>query len=485
MGRIFPDYSPLTLGVGPNLIYDALASVTGKRREDVISTLNRTGEIGKTAETLLASKVQTSFFLEEMSLSDIYSSCESIAGIQGRKSVREKLRTVQKLFANSTPREGRYLARIARAFSVDPALVEHANQAINDLGEVAVLAKLGEDHLRTVRIRPFHPVRMMLAQAGTITGVIAENGPVVAEFKYDGSRFQFHQAEGQARIYSRRLEEVTTALPDVIEILSSATAHEVILDGEVIALKDGRPMPFQTVLRRFRRKHDVGTVSQEVKLVPVVFDILYLDGEMLIDLPLTRRRQILEGVVSGVLAPSIVSDRPEEVEALYQQALAEGHEGLMVKVPGSGYTPGVRGKNWIKIKPAADTLDLVVIGGEWGEGKRARLFGSFLLACRDDRGDKIPITRVATGFSDEELAELHDILAGMVTVTEGKEVRFETDLVFEIGYAEIQKSPNYEGGFALRFPRFVRIRDDKSPDDIDTLETIARRYAIQEAGSKG
>jgi DNA ligase-1 len=319
---------------------------------------------------------------------------------------------------------------------------------------------------------------MMLAQQGTINGAVADNGAMAAEYKYDGSRFQFHKAGNRCKIYSRKLEEVTAALPDISESLMAATTHDVILDGEVIAISGGKPMPFQTVLRRFRRKHGIDLIREEIRMVPNVFDILYLDGKTLIDQPLSERRKKLEGVLTGYLAPQIVSDDTDEIDRMYRDALAAGHEGLMLKVPGSPYTPGVRGKNWIKIKPDVDTLDLAVIGADWGEGKRAHVFGSFLLACQD-QDELIPLSKVATGFSDEQLQEIYSLLKDRVISQQGKEVRFEPGLVVEVGYSEIQTSPNYESGFALRFPRFIGLRDDKSIDEIETLDGIRERYARQ------
>ncbi|MGB9177567.1 MAG: DNA ligase, partial [Methanoregula sp.] len=206
--------------------------------------------------------------------------------------------------------------------------------------------------------------------------------------------------------------------------------------------------------------------------------ILYLDGETLIDLPLSERRKRLEAVVKLHLAPQVTSDDPAVITKTYDNALAAGHEGIMIKVLTSPYSPGQRGKNWIKIKPEVDTLDLAVIGAEWGEGKRAHVFGSFLVACQD-AGKLIPLSRVATGFSDEQLAEVYDMLKDRVLKTSGKEVMFEPSLVFEVGYAELQASQNYGGGFALRFPRFIRIRDDKDIPDIETLESIRQRYKRQ------
>jgi DNA ligase 1 len=496
MGSIFPDWSPLKLGIGPNLLYEGVAYVVGRKKESVIETINRTGEVGKAVELLLAGKEQTSFFSEELDLVTVYHEFEKIADTGGKNSQREKLLVVRKLLANATPLEGRYLARImledlrigvgegniresiARAFGVDSAIVEHAVQALNDLGYVAQLAKTGESALRDVHISPFRPVKMMLAQQGSINSAIDENGTIAAEYKYDGSRFQFHRQGGVSRLYSRKLEDVTNALPDVLAILNDSTTHDIILDGEVIAVKEGMPLPFQAVLRRFRRKHGITEMQEEVMLVPNVFDILYLDGETLIDLPLSERRKRLETAVSRHIAPQLVSNDPAVVSNFYDAALDAGHEGIMIKVPASPYTPGMRGKNWMKVKPEVDTLDLAVVGAEWGEGKRAHYFGTFLLACQDE-GELITLSKVATGFTDEQLAEAYDLLHDRIISQSGKEVRFEPGIVFEVGYSELQVSPNYPAGFALRFPRFVRIRDDKDITEIESLGSIRERYQRQ------
>jgi DNA ligase-1 len=496
MGRIFPDWSAQKLGIGPNLLSEAIGYVAGIKKEQVIEKINRTGDVGQAVEELLTGKSMTTFFHEELDLVRVYHELIGIAEVEGKKSQREKLLAVRRLLGNAHPLEGRYLARImleelrigvgegsvreaiAKAFAVDSALVEHAMQALNDSGEVARLSKIGAEALKDVHITPFHPVRMMLAQQGSIADMIAGHGQIAAEYKYDGSRFQFHKKGNWARMYSRRLEDVTGALPDVIEQLLGATDHDVILDGEVIAIKDGKPMPFQSVLRRFRRRHDVAEATAAIELVPNVFDILWLDGETVIDLPLTERRKKLESAIKMFIAPQIVSSDAAVIENVYTDAIAAGHEGIMIKVPDSPYSPGQRGKNWIKIKPEVDTLDLAVIGAEWGEGKRAHAFGSFLVACQND-GKLIPLSRVATGFSDEQLAEVYEILKDTVIAKSGKEVMFEPLLVFEVGYAELQASTNYEGGFALRFPRFIQIRYDKDISDIETLESIRNRYSRQ------
>ncbi len=497
MGRIFPDWSTRKLGVGPNLLYDAVAYVAGVKRETVVEAVNRTGDVGLAVEELLAKKEQTSFFIQELELLDAYRGFERMAAAEGQRSQREKLRVAEGLFGNARPIEGRYLARlmleelrigmgegnvrdaIARAFGVDVHLVEHAQQVINDLGEVALLARKNPEELSRVRIRPFRPVKMMLAQAGTIADQIAEHGTVAVEYKYDGSRFQFHKVGERCRIYSRKLEDVTESIPDVARHLMEATGHDVILDGEAIAVREGRPMPFQYVIRRFRRKHEIDSMMEQIELVPQVFDILYLDGESLVDRPFSERRRYLEETLHDHVAPQFQTGDPARAEEIYADALNLGHEGVMVKVLDSPYTPGVRGRLWVKVKPGVETLDLAVIGAEWGEGRRAGMFGSFLLAVQDEGGRLLPVGKVATGITDEVLADLYDLFKDRVIARSGKEVTFEPGVVFEVGYSEIQISANYESGYALRFPRFVRVRDDKSLDEVETLDSLAERYARQ------
>lgn len=496
MGRIFPDWSSKKLGVGPSLLYDAIAYVVGTDRNAVREAINVTGDAGLAIEDLLTKKEQTILFTQEMDLLEVYHDFERMASTEGARSQREKLRTIGNLFTNAKPLEGRYLARlmleelrigvgegnvrdaVARAFGIDVHIIEHAHQAMNDLGEVAHLARRDPASLSRVTIRPFRPVKMMLAQAGTITGQIEDHGEVAIEYKYDGSRFQFHKVGDTCRIYSRRLEEVTDSLPDIAMHLSEATSHNVILDGEVVAVQNGRPMPFQYVIRRFRRKHQVNEMMEKIKVVPRIFDILYLDDKTLMDRPLTERRKVLEEVLDEHIAPQFMVTDIADAEAIYADALDLGHEGVMVKVPSSPYTPGVRGRLWVKVKPGVETLDLAVIGAEWGEGRRAKMFGSFLLAVQD-QGRLLPVSKVATGITDEVLADLYALLKESVIARSGKEVTLEPRVVFEVGYSEIQASPNYESGYALRFPRFVAVREDKSVDEVETLGALIERYREQ------
>lgn len=497
MGRIFPEWSQKKTGIGPNNLYDSIAYIAGIKKKAVIEAVNRSGDVGEAVETLLASKEQMTFFTEELELLGVYQVLEKVADIAGKRSQWDKTNLLKSMLSNASPVEGKYLSRllleelrigvgegnireaISRCFEIDPGVLEHSHQVLNDLGEVARLAKQGEEALKEVRIRLFRPVRMMLAKQGNISDALKENDTIAAEYKYDGTRFQFHKKGDICRIYSRKLEEVSAGLPDVIEALDNATTKDVILDGEIIAVQDNRPLPFQYVIRRFRRKHGVYDKMESIELVPNVFDILYINGETLLDKPFLERRKILENNVKSFLTPQFILDNDQDVEEVYNRALEAGHEGLMLKVPGSPYTPGVRGKLWIKIKPEVDTMDLVITGAEWGEGKRAHIYGSFMLACSDEEGKLLPISKVATGFSDDTLAELYEVLKDRAISSDKNTVAFEPEIVLEIGYEEIQASKNYESGYALRFPRLISIRYDKDSLDIENIESVRDRFEKQ------
>ena len=384
--------------------------------------------------------------------------------------------------------EGIIRDSIARAFGIPVEIVERAYMISNDLGKVAVVAKnRGKEGLEGLKIQLHVPVRMMLAQvAESVEDAIREMKNVAVEWKFDGSRVQVHWGNGKVTIYSRRLENVTKALPEIVEAVKKSVKEGVILDGEVIAVKDGKPMPFQQVLRRFRRKHEITKMMGEISLIVYFFDILYNDGEV-IDLPLEERRKILESVVKEneivKIANQIVTNKKEEIERVFKEALEAGHEGAMLKNPKSPYIPGKRGKHWLKLKEVMETLDLVVIGGEWGEGRRSHLISSFELACRDPvTGKLLPIGKVGTGFTDEDLEELTRLFKPLKMYEDGKTIKFQPKIVFEVAYQEIQKSPKYESGYALRFPRFIRIREDKSPEEADTIERVEQLYKSQFGG---
>lgn len=514
MGEVFPPWCDLELGIGPNLLYTAIARTASITVRDVKNLVRELGDVGEAARAALSVKTQRAqrtfscFTNEQISLSilDVYSRFREIASASGKGSQSEKIKHLQYLFSNLSPEDAVYVARlaleelrigvgegivqdaIAKAFDVSRELVERAYMLTNDLGRVALIAKKeGTGGLGEVSITLNRPIKMMLAQvAESIESAVAEMGEVAVEWKFDGARVQIHKKGEEVTLYSRRLENVTRSLPEVVGcVREGISAGEVILDGEAVAIgADGKPMAFQQILRRFRRKYDIKQMQHEIPLTLNVFDIMYLEGESLIERPLRERRKILSSQIHPVeglrLAEQRITDQPRIIHEVYEEALAAGHEGVMLKNPESAYTPGKRGKNWLKVKSLMETLDLVVVGAEWGEGRRAHMLGSYILACRDPENNTyLEMGRVGTGISDERLKELTHRFRELILREEGKQVQLEPRVVFEIAFEEIQKSPNYSAGYALRFPRLVRVREDKSPEDADTIDRVEDLYNRQ------
>ncbi|WP_418284504.1 ATP-dependent DNA ligase LigA [Halorubrum sp. DTA46] len=390
-----------------------------------------------------------------------------------------------------------------RASDEAVAAVAGALQVTNDYGHVATLARDGGlDGLRDEGLAVGRPVQAMLAQAGTATDALDAFGEVAVETKFDGARVQVHYVPANddgagddasaaaglgPRLYSRNMDDVTDALPEIAECIEDRVSVPVILDGEVVAVdEEGDPLPFQEVLRRFRRKHDVDRMRDEVTLRLDAFDCLHADGEDLLDEPLRVRHDRLVEVLPDAAAVLELASDADDIAAAEEAALDAGHEGVMLKNPEATYTPGDRGRDWLKRKPDVETLDAVVVGAEWGEGRRAELFGTFLLGVRSggegtgantneaEGGEFAAIGKVATGLTDEELADLTTRLEPHVVSETGTEITLRPEVVIEVGYEEIQTSPTYSSGYALRFPRFVAVREDKSVGDADSVARIAR-----------
>ncbi|ASJ13342.1 ATP-dependent DNA ligase [Thermococcus thioreducens] len=508
LGKVFPDWDERELGVGEKLLIKAVSMATGVPEREIENSVRDTGDLGESVALALKKKKQKSFFSQPLTIKRVYGTFVKIAEASGQGSQDRKLKYLANLFMDAQPEEGKYLARtvlgtmrtgvaeglmrdaIASAFGVKAELVERAYMLTSDFGYVAKVAKLeGNDGLSKVRIQVGKPIRPMLAQnAASVKEALVEMGGKAAfEIKYDGARVQVHKDGDRVVIYSRRLENVTRSIPEVVDaVLGSVKAERAIVEGELVAVGEGgKPRPFQYVLRRFRRKYNIEEMIEKIPLELNLFDVLYVDGEGLIDTPFSERRKKLEEIISPGerirLAEQLVTTSADEAEEFYQRALELGHEGLMAKRLDSVYEPGNRGKKWLKIKPTMEDLDLVIIGAEWGEGRRAHLLGSFLVAAFDPHsGEFVPVGKVGSGFTDEDLAEFTRMLRPLIVREEGKLVEIEPKVVIQVTYQEIQKSPKYESGFALRFPRYVALREDKSPEEADTIERIAQLYEFQE-----
>jgi DNA ligase-1 len=506
LGRVVPAWESTTLDVGPTLCHEALARAAGPNVtvDDVADRLAEAGEIGAVAESFdLGGQRGLAAFgdggPDPLTVAEVDDRLRALADADGAGSRERKVEELFGLFTRADPVAARYLARIvldemrigvgegtvrdavAEAFDVPVDPVERALQATNDYGAVAVRARdEGAAGLDDVTLTVGRPVRAMLAQTGTAADAVESWGRVAVETKFDGARVQVHHdPDGETAVFSRNMAEVTDALPEVVEFVAREVDVPAIVDGEVVAVDDdGDPLPFQEVLRRFRRKHDVERMREEVAVELRAFDCLHADGTDLLDDPLRDRRDRLTSTLETGVSPLTLTDDPAEIAAAEADALDAGHEGIMLKNPESAYTPGDRGRNWLKRKPDVETLDLVVTGAEWGEGRRANHLGTFLLSARVDDGDGdggfATIGKVATGITDERLAELTERFEPLINGEEGTDVTVDPEVVFEVGYEEIQTSPTYESGYALRFPRFIAVRADKSPSDADSLSRIER-----------
>jgi len=382
--------------------------------------------------------------------------------------------------------EGLMEEAISQASKIPLDLIKRAHMLIGDLGEVAYIAIVeGIDKLKSVKMKLFHPILPMLAQqAENVYEAIREHGGKTAfEFKLDGARVQIHVSYGNVRIFSRRLTDVTESLPDLVTIISDKFKdREVILEGEVIAVdKNGKPLPFQHLMRRFRRVKDIQKVMKEIPAKLYLFDILYLDGKLLIDEPYVKRWEILKQVCNGLnLVDRLITSDGREAEKFFKQSRELGHEGLMAKKLDSKYTPGSRGKLWLKIKETMETLDLVIVAAEWGHGRRKNWLSDYYLAARDEKtGEFKIIGKTFKGLTDEEMREMTAKLLSLKIRERGRIVYVRPEVVVEVQYDEIQKSPKYESGLALRFARISKIRTDKGPSEADTIQKVMKLYNEQ------
>ncbi|MBU7036060.1 MAG: ATP-dependent DNA ligase [Theionarchaea archaeon] len=493
LGKVFPDWKETELGVGTKLVIRVVSTVSGVPEPEIEEYIREEGDIGKACEKAINEKKQVILFSEELSVEYVYEILTKLSEFSGARSQERKIKYLSNLFSSATGKEARYMVRIvlgtmrtgigegtvrdaiAQGFGCDPSQVERAYMLTNDLGLVAKTARRNAADLDKLDITFFRPIKFMLAQVGTLQEAKERMHVLSCEIKYDGSRAQIHKKGKKIKIFSRRLEDITPALPDVVQAVRRSIQEDCIVEGEIVATENDHPRPFQFVLRRLRRKYDIQEMIKKIPLKVYIFDVLYKDGPLL-DLPFRKRREILENLVkegeSARISTIMVTEQVKDAEEFFSRSLEMGHEGLMIKDLESVYQPGARGKKWLKIKETMETLDLAIIGADWGEGRRAHWLASFLLGIKDEQGDFMEIGKVGTGITDEMFKELTEKLTPYIVEQKGKTVKLIPYLVVEIAYEEIQKSPNYESGYALRFPRVVRLREDKSPEEADDINRL-------------
>lgn len=534
-GRVYPRWDRRTLGVSSKIAVKAVAQAAGVGELEVLSLWKEKGDLGIVVGDLLKKGRQSTLFAHEVSVKEVVDTLRSLTTTEGGGSVGKKLKFITSLLTAVDPEMARYLLgtileelrvgvaegvvrdAIAWAFLDAPVeeglihddkrdeynelvhVVQGAYDRCSDFGEVALKAKEGGvSALQSITFQLGTPVRVMLAQREvSVESAFKRVGtPCALEFKYDGFRMQIHKDGDHVQIFTRRLEDVTKQFPEVVRAVQThVTADECLLDAEAVGFErsSGVYTPFQSISQRIRRKYDIADVAKKYPVELCVFDVLFIDDEELLDKPFRERREALERIVpveDKVIRPSemLITDSVEAGQDFYDQALLYKNEGLMAKNLDGIYKPGSRVGHMVKIKPTMDTMDLVVVAAEWGTGKRKGWLTSFTLACTDSSGEEfLTVGKVGTGMKELEsedpqavtFEKLTKLLEGDILEENGREVIVHPRVVLEIKFEEVQKSPTYASGYALRFPRVVQLRDDRGPEDIATLDEVDAAFRMQ------
>ncbi len=528
-GMLAPPYEGIDLGVGERFAIEALAASAGYSGKEVEAHYKKSGDLGDTAEALLGKKRQTALSTTCMGISYVYDAMLQIAKASGPGSQELKIKLLTELLNNASPLEGRFLVRFVlgrlRLGVGDPTIIdalsvahvgdksmreplERAYNVCSDLGYVATVFYESPERIEQFTVQPFRPLMPALAERlSTPKEIIERLGKCAIEMKYDGFRLQCHKKGARVELYSRKLERMTSMFPDICEAVRKLPQDGLIFEGEALAYDTARKRyyPFQQTMHR-RRKHGIEAASKEFPLNLFVFDVLYLDGRDMTSEPYAKRRKAVESIFRGkILQPSqaVVVDSTKKLKEIFGESLSEGLEGIMAKDLAAPYTAGKRKFAWIKLKKsygkAVDTIDGVVVGYYLGHGSRAEFrFGGLLIAVYSpERGKLETVAKIGSGFSEAEMTELEGMLEKIKTGRPPEELDYriepefwvEPKYVVEVAFDDITKSPTHTcamqagTGYALRFPRLVRIRTDKGMNEITTSGEVAEMYQLQR--SKG
>ncbi len=518
-GRVFPSYSEKEIGVADKMMVKVIASSTGFPEKHVVEEFKETGDLGLAVEKLMEKKKQTTLVTRDLGVEKVIENLRKLADVEGRGSQDVKISLIKELISNAKPKEAKYIVRtvlgqlrigvaegvlrdsIAEAFFPGEEkeekketirTIEWAWFLRPDYSEIARIAKeKGLSGLQKVSIEVGKPYHVLLAEkAKSLKEAIEKFERPSLEFKYDGARVCIHKKDEKFWFYTRRLENITRQFPDLLELARKGIrARECIIEGEMLGVdkKTRNPLPFQMLSQRIKRKYDIEKTKKEIPVQVNLFDVVYRNGRQLFSEPLENRRKMLESMVKPIsgkfqLAEKLVTKDLKRAEKFYNRALRAKQEGVIVKNLDAKYQPGRRVGYWLKVKPVMETLDLVITGAEWGTGKRAKWMGSFVLSCR--RGDEfLECGMMGTGIKEKgegvTFDDLTKQLKPFIEKEKGKSVRIAPKVVVEVAYEEIQKSPNYSSGYALRFPRLIKIRTDKSPKDADDTGRIEKLYHQQ------
>jgi DNA ligase-1 len=520
-GNIYPEYDQRKIGISSQLVIKAISKATGNGKEKVVKEWKSLGDLGKVAEKLIKQKKQSTLLQSHILTTEkVLDNLRKLPALEGKGTVDKKIFLITELLTSASPLETLYLVRtligdlrigiqestireaMTSAFfdgSKESALkVQDAINKANDLAEVFDLARTGkEKDLEKIKIEVGKPIKAMLAEkVKTIKeGFDAVGKPCAIEYKYDGFRLIIHKNKEEVLLFTRTLENVTKQFPEVVDYIKKyVKGNSFILDSEAVGFdkKTKEYKPFQSISQRIKRKYEIEKLQNELPVEVNVFDILYYEGKSFLEKPFRERaekvREILENHPYKIISSKrIITDNEEKAKEFYKQALKDKQEGVMMKNLESPYNPGRRVGNMVKMKPEEKDLDLVITGGEYGTGKRSGWISSFILSCRD--GEKyLEIGKVGTGFKEKSTAEtqegisfyeLTEKVKPLITEEKGKNVKIKPKIIVSVTYQEIQKSPTYSSGFALRFPRFTALRPDKPLSEINSLKEIEKDFDKQ------
>lgn len=488
--RPFADRDQRKLNLGYSVIRTAVCELAQVDDDALGESYMRHSDVGDVIQEVLEGHTHP----QPTGLRDVH---QTFVRIDEQRTVKKKAEELRRLLDRLTPVEAKYIGKIltgdlriglraglveegiARGFDAPLGDVSWASMLTGDIGEVAVLARHGQ--LRSAHLRLMHPLQFMLASPEEDAAAIMRRvgGEAWVEDKYDGIRGQLHKEGERTVLYSRDLNEVTAAFPEIIEA-AAGIPHDLLLDGEILAFRDGMVRPFFELQHRLGRKVVSAQLLAEVPVTFVAFDLLYLDGRNLLTEPLRERRRLLEALnlpSPFMLAYLIQANTAGELDRIFDAARARNNEGLMVKDPDSRYTPGRRGLGWLKLKKALATLDVVVTGVEWGHGKRKNVLSDYTFAVYDEASDRlVNIGKAYSGLTDAEIAEMTEYFKSITLKDYGRFRLVQPEVVLEVAFDAITESGRHNSGYALRFPRIKQIRRDKTPRDIDTLAGVAAMY---------
>lgn len=531
-GKIYPDWDKRKLGVASKLVLKAIILASGRNSKEIEDFWREIGDLGLVAEKVIANKRQITLFSTSLNVDKVFSNIRKLNEMEGIGSVDRKIQLIAELLSSAKGREAKYIVRtvledlrvgigdstlrdaIIWAYLLDPKfnkekmnievdreeynkvveMVQSALNKSNDFASVAIAAQQGLKQLANIKLIPGKPIKVMLAQKvlSLKEGFERVGKPADLEYKYDGFRMQIHKYKGKVNIFTRRLEEVSKQFPEVTEYVNkSIKGNDFILDCEVVGYdaKTEKYVVFQHISQRIRRKYNIEEIAQKLPIELNIFDVLFYEGETLLDKPFKERRILLEKIVKEekfkiILAKRLETDDDKKAREFYEESVAKGNEGIMMKSLDSKYKPGSRVGFMVKLKSSMDTMDLVVVGAEWGEGKRSGWLTSFTLACIDEDDNFVEIGKVGTGVKEKpeeglSFGELTELLGPLIKQEKGREVIIHPEIVLEIQFEEIQKSTNYSSGYALRFPRVKVLREDRDADECTTLEMVETAFDEQ------